>query len=179
LTQIDAAVEASPGTRPERSLRAGVIGSDVSLYIYTSGTTGLPKAAKITHVRARGLMRVFVDATDAHRNDRILLTLPLYHATGGMCGVGTALNAGACLILQRRFSASQFWQEAIDNDATMLVYIGELGRYLMNQPPSALERSHRITKGFGNGLRADVRAEFVERKGIRRLGVVQGSTEGH
>jgi fatty-acyl-CoA synthase len=179
LTPIDAAVDAMPTTRPDRSVRAGVKGAEVVLYIYTSGTTGLPKAAKITHVRAQGLMRVFVDATDAHRTDRILLTLPLYHATGGMCGVGTALNAGACIILRRRFSASHFWQEAIDNKATMLVYIGELGRYLMNQPPSALEKQHRITKGFGNGLRADVWADFVERTGIKRLVEFYGSTEGN
>ncbi|MDP3740075.1 MAG: long-chain-acyl-CoA synthetase [Hyphomonadaceae bacterium] len=179
LTKIDAVVDGMPTTRPDKSVRAGVKGGEVALYIYTSGTTGLPKAAKITSVRARGLMRVFVDATDAHRSDRILLTLPLYHATGGMCGVGTAMNAGACLILRRKFSASHFWQEAIDNNATMLVYIGELGRYLMNQPPTTLEHSHKITKGFGNGLRADVWAEFVERTGIKRLVEFYGSTEGN
>ncbi len=179
LTQIDDAVnQAGPG-RLDKSVRAGVKGGDIALYIYTSGTTGLPKAAKITGVRARGLMRVFKDATEAGHNERILLTLPLYHATGGMCGVGTALNAGARIILRRKFSATHFWQEAIDNDATMLVYIGELGRYLMNQPPSVLEKSHKITKGFGNGLRADVWAEFVERTGIKRLVEFYGSTEGN
>jgi fatty-acyl-CoA synthase len=179
LVQIDGAVDRAAKSRLDRSVRAGVKGGDVALYIYTSGTTGLPKAAKISGVRARGLMRVFKDATEAGRDERILLTLPLYHATGGMCGVGTALNAGACIVLQRKFSASQFWQEAIDSHATMLVYIGELGRYLMNQPPSALERSHKITKGFGNGLRADVWAEFVERTGIKRLVEFYGSTEGN
>ncbi len=178
-TRIDKTVDQSAPGRPDKSLRAGMKGGDVALYIYTSGTTGLPKAAKITGVRARGLMRVFKDATEANHNDRILLTLPLYHATGGMCGVGTALNAGACIILQRKFSASHFWQEAIDNQATMLVYIGELGRYLMNQPPTALERSHTITKGFGNGLRADVWAEFVKRTGIHQLVEFYGSTEGN
>ncbi len=178
-TWIDASVARLSTARPEKELRAGVKGGEVALYIYTSGTTGLPKAAKITSVRARGLMRVFVDATDAHRNDRILLTLPLYHATGGMCGVGTAMNAGACVILRRKFSASHFWQEAIDNEASMLVYIGELGRYLMNQPPSTLEHSHKIKKGFGNGLRADVWAQFVERTGIKHLVEFYGSTEGN
>jgi fatty-acyl-CoA synthase len=177
--RIDAAVDQAAPGRPDKSLRAGVKGGDVALYIYTSGTTGLPKAAKITGVRARGLMRVFKDATEANHNDRLLLTLPLYHATGGMCGVGTALNAGACIILRRKFSASHFWQEAIDNKATMLVYIGELGRYLMNQPPTALERSHSIKKGFGNGLRADVWAEFVKRTGIQQLVEFYGSTEGN
>jgi len=179
LTQIDTMVDQMGPGRPDRAVRAGVKGGDVALYIYTSGTTGLPKAAKITGVRARGLMRVFKDATEASHNERILLTLPLYHATGGMCGVGTALNSGGCIILRRKFSASHFWQEAIDNHATMLVYIGELGRYLMNQPPSSLERSHSIKKGFGNGLRADVWAEFVERTGIHHLVEFYGSTEGN
>ena len=179
LVQIDRAVDQMGPGRPDRSVRAGVKGGDVALYIYTSGTTGLPKAAKITGVRAQGLMRVFKDATEANHNERILLTLPLYHATGGMCGVGTALNAGGCIILRRKFSASHFWQEAIDNRATMMVYIGELGRYLVNQPPSALERSHTIRKGFGNGLRADVWAEFVERTGINQLVEFYGSTEGN
>jgi fatty-acyl-CoA synthase len=179
LTQIDQAVDQAASGRIDKSVRAGMRGGDVALYIYTSGTTGLPKAAKITGVRGQGLMRVFKDATEAGHNDRILLTLPLYHATGGMCGVGTALNAGACIILRRKFSASHFWQEAIDNNATMLVYIGELGRYLMNQPPTALERSHKITKGFGNGLRADVWEQFVARTGIKRLVEFYGSTEGN
>lgn len=179
LTHIDKAVDQAAPGRMDKSVRAGVKGGEVALYIYTSGTTGLPKAAKITGVRARGLMRVFKDATEASHNERILLTLPLYHATGGMCGVGTALNAGACIILRRKFSATHFWQEAIDNDATMLVYIGELGRYLMNQPPSALEKSHKITKGFGNGLRADVWEQFVERTGVKKLVEFYGSTEGN
>jgi fatty-acyl-CoA synthase len=179
LKQMDKAVDQAAPGRLDKTVRAGVKGGEVALYIYTSGTTGLPKAAKITGVRARGLMRVFKDATEASHNERILLTLPLYHATGGMCGVGTAMNAGACIILRRKFSATHFWQEAIDNDATMLVYIGELGRYLMNQPPTTLEKSHKITKGFGNGLRADVWAEFVERTGIKRLVEFYGSTEGN
>jgi fatty-acyl-CoA synthase len=179
LKSMDPDMAGMPRDRLAKSVRAGVKGGDVALYIYTSGTTGLPKAAKITNIRAQGLMRVFYDATDAKQEDRVFLTLPLYHATGGMCGVGTALNAGAAVVLRRKFSASHFWQEAIDSHATMLVYIGELGRYLMNQPASALERSHKITKGFGNGLRADVWAQFVERTGIKRLVEFYGSTEGN
>jgi fatty-acyl-CoA synthase len=176
---MEAALGNASRDRPAKSLRAGVKGGDVALYIYTSGTTGLPKAAKITNVRAQGLMRVFYDATQAKPDDRIFLTLPLYHATGGMCGVGTAMNAGAAIVLRRKFSASHFWQEAIDNRATMMVYIGELGRYLVNQPPSSLERQHTIRKGFGNGLRADVWAQFVERTGIHQLVEFYGSTEGN
>lgn len=176
---LEAALSTAATSRPERSHREAQRGADIALFIFTSGTTGLPKAAKITNSRALGLMRVFVTAVGVNADDRILLTLPLYHATGGMCGVGCAINSGGALILKRKFSASHFWQEAIDSRATMLVYIGELGRYLMNLPPSPLEKQHSIVKGFGNGLRPDVWAEFVERTGIKRLVEFYGSTEGN
>jgi len=177
--RLDDRLAAASATRPSRSAREGLRGADVALWIYTSGTTGLPKAAKITHLRAHGLMKVFQTAAGIREDDRIFLTLPLYHATGGMCGVGSALNAGACLILKSKFSASTFWSDAIESGATALVYIGELGRYLMNQPPSTLERSHSITKAFGNGLRSDVWREFAGRTGIHRLVEFYGSTEGN
>lgn len=176
---LKAAVAAAANVRPERSHREAQRGADVALFIFTSGTTGLPKAAKITNSRALGLMRVFVTAVGVESSDRILLTLPLYHATGGMCGVGCAINSGGTLILKRKFSASHFWGWAIESKATMLVYIGELGRYLMNQPPSPEEKQHSIVKGFGNGLRPDVWAEMVERTGIERLVEFYGSTEGN
>lgn len=179
LDDFDAALLATPSRCPDRSVRAGVEAAEVALYIYTSGTTGLPKAAKISTVRAIGLMRAFASAAQIGPHDRVLMTLPLYHATGGMCGVGAALYSGGLLALQRKFSASQFWHEAIDTKATVMVYIGELNRYLMNQPPTTLERSHAIVKGFGNGLRPDVWAKFVERTGIRNPVEFYGSTEGN
>lgn len=178
-SNLDTALAGVATTRPERAHRAAQRGADIALFIFTSGTTGLPKAAKITNSRALGLMRVFVAAVGVDASDRILLTLPLYHATGGMCGVGCAINSGGALILKRKFSASHFWREAVDSRATMLVYIGELGRYLMNLPPSPLEKQHSIVKGFGNGLREDVWREMVERTGIKRLVEFYGSTEGN
>jgi fatty-acyl-CoA synthase len=179
VNDLERVINAMPMHRPDRSLRSGVRSVDTALYIYTSGTTGLPKAARITGIRANGLMKVFKFATPVRPDDRVLQTLPLYHATGGMCGVGATLFSGAQMLLRRKFSASQFWSEAIEDRATVMVYIGELCRYLMNQPPSALERSHSIVRAFGNGLRPDVWAQFTKRTGVRRIVEFYGSTEGN
>lgn len=42
--------------------------------------------------------------------------------------------AGATCILKKKFSASQFWSDCRKHDVTIFQYIGELCRYLCNQP---------------------------------------------
>jgi fatty-acyl-CoA synthase len=168
-----------PCPRPDKSVRAGMKAGDVALYIFTSGTTGMPKAAKITHARAQLYMRAFAGATHAKKDDRIYCALPLYHSTGGLCGVGAALLTGACLVLKRKFSASQFWSDIAHEDCTLFVYIGELCRYLVNQPVSAFERAHRVKRAFGNGLRPEVWTIFQERFRVPHILEFYGSTEGN
>ncbi len=165
--------------RPSRERRAGINASDVAMYIYTSGTTGMPKAAKITHMRAQLYMRAFAGATAATPADRLYNTLPLYHSTGGLCGVGAALLNGATLVLRRKFSATHFWDDVAEHDCTIFVYIGELCRYLVNQPWHQKERSHNLRLAFGNGLRPDVWSEFQERFGVQEILEFYGSTEGN
>ncbi len=172
-------LDAMPGERPARSHRDGMKASELCLYVYTSGTTGLPKAARLTHMRTQGMMRSFIAPCRLTQRDRMYITLPLYHGTGGLCGVGASLMSGGSIILRRRFSASQFWQDACDEGATAFAYIGELCRYLVNQPAHPKERAHRIRTGFGNGLRPEIWQQFFDRFNIPHLAEFYGSTEGN
>ncbi|MDX2275088.1 MAG: long-chain-acyl-CoA synthetase [Hyphomonadaceae bacterium] len=165
--------------RPSRERRAGLKSKDVALYIFTSGTTGMPKAAKITHVRAQLYMRAFAGATNTRAEDRLYDVLPLYHSTGGLCGVGAALLNGATLVLRRKFSATHFWEDVDKYRCTRFVYIGELCRYLLNQPPHPLEAAGHLRLAFGNGMRPDVWDEFVTRFKVPRIIEFYGSTEGN
>ncbi len=176
---LDGALEPVSALRPDKSRRKGVSGRDVALYIYTSGTTGLPKAARMTHARCQSMMRSLAVPTKMGPSDRVFLTLPLYHATGGLVGVGSALTTGAALILERKFSASSFWKSATEQGATAFVYIGEMCRYIMNAPVSEYERRHSIVKCFGNGLRGDVWRAMTDRTGIKRVYEFYGATEGN
>ena len=173
------AAQAASVIRPPRATRAGMTAADTALLIYTSGTTGLPKAARITHMRAQLYMRGFAGSTGARPSDRIYVTLPLYHATGGLCATGAALLNGASIALRSSFSASHFWDEVSAEGATMFVYIGELCRYLVNHPPAANERTHALRLAFGNGLSRDVWAELETRFAVPRILEFYGSTEGN
>lgn len=164
---------------PDRSVREGMTAKDTALFIYTSGTTGLPKAARITHVRAQLYMRAFAGATDSHEKDRVYVTLPLYHATGGLCALGAGLLNGGSVVIKKKFSASQFWDDVVAENCTMFVYIGELCRYLVNHEEVEAERAHKIRLAFGNGLRADVWAEMKSRFKIPEVLEFYGATEGN
>jgi fatty-acyl-CoA synthase len=176
---LDKPVRSGSSVRPARSIRSGLTNRDTALYIYTSGTTGLPKAAKITHARARTYMRAFAGATGGTDKDVTFNVLPLYHSTGGLVGIGPSLLNGGQLVLRKRFSASTFWPDVKATGATLFVYIGELCRYLVNCPENPDERAHKLRLAFGNGLRPDVWTDFQGRFRIPDILEFYGSTEGN
>ncbi|MEG2313033.1 long-chain-acyl-CoA synthetase, partial [Brevundimonas sp.] len=176
---FDNAVRSASSVRPQRSIRKGLTNRDTALYIFTSGTTGLPKAARITHTRARTYMRAFAGATGSTQKDVLFNVLPLYHSTGGLVGVGSVLLNGGRVVTRRRFSATHFWPDVKATGATMFVYIGELCRYLVNSPQNPDERAHKLRLAFGNGLRPDVWEEFQGRFNIGNILEFYGSTEGN
>src|SRR5439155_14458593 len=49
---------------PDRGFRTDMTARETALLIFTSGTTGMPKAARITHMRAQLYMRGFAGSTD-------------------------------------------------------------------------------------------------------------------
>jgi fatty-acyl-CoA synthase len=166
--------------RPDReTARGGIVAKDTALFIFTSGTTGLPKAARINHMRAQLYMRGFAGSTDARHTDRIYVTLPLYHATGGLCAMGAALLNGGSVLLRKKFSATHFWSDIRAENCTMFVYIGELCRYLANQPASDEDRNHKIRLIFGNGLRPDVWDDMMDRFKVGGVLEFYGATEGN
>ena len=176
---LSAALAVAPDTSPGRSARAGVTLKERAFFIYTSGTTGLPKAANFSHMRMLFMMSGFVAALRPRPSDRIYNPLPLYHSTGGVCAVGMAFFSGGALILKRKFSAHEFWDDVHKYGATMFEYIGEICRYLLNGPPSPLDTGHRIRAITGNGLRPEIWAAFQSRFAIPRIVEFYGATESN
>ncbi|KAI6232036.1 hypothetical protein M3Y95_00444500 [Aphelenchoides besseyi] len=148
-------------------------------YIYTSGTTGNPKAAVIKHFRYFFLTQATGYAFDIRNSDRIYITMPLYHSSAGIIGIGQTIIRGSTAIIRRNFSAQEFWKDAIKHDATVSQYIGEICRYLLSQPYQPEDHKHQIRMMYGNGLRPAIWKEFVDRFGIERIGEFYGSTEGN
>ena len=177
--RIDAEIDAQSGEAIPRGERPALTLEDKCIYIYTSGTTGLPKAANVNHYRIVVAVNGFSAAMKATARDRMYVCLPLYHSSGGLVGMGTCLSVGGSAFIAERFSASQFWDDVVDNDCTIFQYVGEVCRYLVNAPVHPKELAHRIRLCFGNGLRPDVWAEFRRRFRIRRILEYYAATEGN
>jgi fatty-acyl-CoA synthase len=179
---LDRATKSVSLVRPDRAIRTDLTAHHVALYIYTSGTTGLPKAAKISNARAQLYMRAFAGVVHMQPRDRLYMVLPMYHSTGGLCGMGAALLNGASVFIRKRFSATHFWPDVKRESITHLVYIGELCRYLINSPPAANlsdETEHKLKFAFGNGMRPEVWSTFQKRFNIPYIIEFYGSTEGN
>mgnify|MGYP001417009050 FL=1 len=174
---INKVLEDLPSEKPK--INYTVTNDDDGLYIYTSGTTGNPKAATISHKRLRLMMLGFKGAIQPNKDDRVYNVLPLYHSAGGVIAVGLALTSGASLVLKRKFSVNDFWDDVNKYGVTIFQYIGELCRYLLNAPEHKYEKSHNLRMACGNGLRPDIWDAFKDRFKINNILEFYGATEGN
>ncbi len=153
---------------------------DACFYIYTSGTTGLPKASIMSHGRWIKAYGGFGHSgLGLGREDVLYLTLPCYHNNAVTVCWSAVLAGGAAIALRRKFSAKAFWKDVRHYNATCFGYIGELCRYLLNQPPCEEERDNSLTCMIGNGLRPSIWGEFKARFGIERITEFYAASEGN
>ena len=157
---------------------APVSSDDDFIYIYTSGTTGLPKPCRVSHARAVLAGAGFGPLMyEFQPGDKLYCVLPLYHANGLLLGASSTMICRVPMAIRQSFSASAFWEDVHRYQATALLYIGELCRYLVNSPPHPKEAPNPIRVAVGNGLRPDIWPRFKARFGIEDVREFYGATE--
>lgn len=171
-------VDEAPDTPLPRSLRSHITFKSPAVYIYTSGTTGLPKAAVVNQNRLLTAL-VVLSSNGVTSSDVIYLNLPLYHTAGFIVGFIGSIETGSTIILRRKFSASQFWDDCRKHSVTVVQYIGEVMRYLCSTPKKENDKDHKVRLAIGNGVRAEIWREFVSRFGNIQIREFYASTEGN
>ncbi|KAL1611826.1 long-chain fatty acid transporter fat1 [Paraconiothyrium brasiliense] len=151
--------------------------NSMAMLIYTSGTTGLPKAAIMSWSKAYVGAKFIQSWMGIKSTDILYTSMPLYHSSASVLGIGPMLRGGGAICISQRFSHKTFWPEVRASKATIIQYVGETCRYLYSAPPSPLDKQHHVRAAFGNGLRPDVWDAFKERFGIETVYEFYSATE--
>jgi len=175
----DPLIAQAKSERAPASMIAGIRMGDVFGYIYTSGTTGLPKAALILHQKMFSFGALMGRSFCVKETDVVYTVLPLFHSAGGGLGVGMMMYCGCTVVLRKKFSAKQFFQDCQKHNVTVVQYIGELCRYLLATPPADFDKKHKVRIAIGNGLRPEIWDQFQTRFNIPEIGEFYGATEGN
>jgi len=146
---IDDLAKTAPQTALPDLITGEIKGDATCLIVYTSGTTGFPKGAMHSQRSFVTGGEAFVQRVYLQDDDRVMVVLPLFHINAMFYSVAGTLAAGACMIIIPKFSASTFWQTAVDTGATQVNIIEAIGSILRNRPRSEFRPEHRIAKVYG------------------------------
>lgn len=155
-----------------------VTSDDIIVYIYTSGTTGFPKACAVTQKRWLVLGNLFTIFGQLSPDTRQYMVLPLYHNSGFDIGYSMTIVSGSTMALRRKFSARNFWSDIRKYNAQIFIYVGELCRYIYNQPEQPDDADNPLKIIAGNGMRGELMEPLRKRFDINTVFEIYGATEG-
>jgi carnitine-CoA ligase len=148
---------------------------DTFAILYTSGTTGLSKGVCCPHAQYFWWAVYTGGLIGIREGDVLVTTLPMFH-TNALNAFFQALLNGATLVVEPRFSASGFMPALARHNATVTYLLGAMVPMLLAQPPSDVDRAHKVRIALAPAVPAQFHAEFTKRFGFGLLDGY-GSTE--
>jgi carnitine-CoA ligase len=137
--------------------------------LFTSGTTGPSKGAVMPQRYPLIIGEIVARAVGYTADDVLYNALPFFHGNAQFLSTVPAILAGARVVLARRFSASQFWDDVGRYGCTEFNYIGGIISILMKADPSPNDRDHPLRVMMGAGAPKDIFKAFEARFGVRLI----------
>lgn len=143
--------------------------------LYTSGTSGPSKGVVCPHAQFYWWAVYTGSKLGLRPADVQHTTLPLFH-TNALNAMFQALLFESTLVVEARFSVSQFFERLVHHKATVTYLLGAMVPMLLTQAAKAAEKAHTVRIALAPGVPGDVYRQFHERCGIGLLDGY-GSTE--
>lgn len=138
---------------------------DVSALLYTSGTTGRSKACMLSHRYFTSQASILIREFGITEDDVLYCPFPLFHADATALTTVPALLLGATAAISKRFSASRFWAEIRDAQATVFDFMGATLSILAKADPQPDDADNTVRLAWGVPVPESVEA-FEQRFGL-------------
>ena len=154
-----------------------VAGSDIFGITFTGGTTGFPKGvvnrAKTDRVQGMVNMAGMLVKPD----DVFYTALPLFHANALVITASLAMAGGVPFGLDKKFSASRFWENTRRYGATQFNGIGAMIPILMKQPERPDDRDNSVRAVISAACPINLWEAFEKRFGLQ-IWEIYGAVDG-
>lgn len=151
--------------------------SDTAAILMTSGTTGPSKGVVMPHSQFYFFAEEDVQLTRLREDDVYMTGFPLFHGNAQFLTVYPCLIAGAHVVLYPRFSASDWAGRARRSGATVTNLLGATMAFILAQPPSENDKTHKVRCIYAAPLSPDLGGKFTERFGVKEYVDGFGQTE--
>ena len=139
---------------------------EVAQIFFTSGTTGRSKACLFDHRYAVRQAELFNDHWRIEPGDVLFNPFPLFHIDASVLTLAPAIVAGCTAALAESFSASRFWDQVRELEATHFDFMGSTLTMLWKQPERPDDADNPARIGWGVPM-PDFADGFEERFGVR------------
>ncbi|KDN19745.1 AMP-binding protein [Amycolatopsis rifamycinica] len=131
---------------------AGRAGEDIAVVSYTSGTTGPPRGVMLSHrALLANLEQISAVEGVLEHDDRVLITIPLFHVYGLGPGLLQATAVGATAVLSERFEAQRTLDDCAEHRVTSITGVptmyGEFAAFGADELRRGLATVRRMTSG--------------------------------
>jgi carnitine-CoA ligase len=133
--------------------------------LYTSGTTGPAKGVVCPHGQWYRWGETTAKVLQIHKEDVLYTCLPLFHSNALNTFV-QALLTGATFVPGPRFSASRFWQQLVDENASVTYLMGAMVGILAKRAEDTYEHAHNVRVALAPATPAALHEVFKTRFGI-------------
>ena len=144
--------------------------ADECALLYTSGTTGKPKGCLLSNLYFLTIGRRYIDegglCSLRHGEERLITPLPLFHMNALACSTMAMILAAGCVVQLDRFHPRTWWRQVVESGASIVHYLGVMPAILMQLPPAAEDRAHRVRFGYGANANPKDHAAFEARFGF-------------
>lgn len=134
-TDPKSSYEELPQSETRTARPANVTSEDLLTVMYTSGTTGQPKAVPIDNFNGVNAALNNARVHNLEENISILVPSPLFHVTGLVCGLLTAIAVNGTAVIMREYDPDRFLQSVESEDVN----------YCMGVPTHLVLAAEKVT----------------------------------